>query len=112
MKRHTIRKPGSFQNAIEVANNWINTNISVHRLVSISTIYCHYNDDCMITIYYNEGALTDGLNPNLVLRHQIIRNGTSWQTHYGIMDKKVTEINSTIGEVFTINELESPAPKF
>ena len=97
IKRHTIRKPGTFKNAIEEANNWVNTNVSVHRLISISTIYCHYNDDCMITIYYNEGSLADGLNPNLVLRHEIIRDGLSWENHYKVMDKKVSEINDTIG---------------
>lgn len=67
IKRHSIRMPGTFKNALQEANNWVNTNLSVNRLVSISTIYCHYNDDCMITIYYDEGKKTE--ETNLVLGH-------------------------------------------
>lgn len=66
----------------------------------------------MINIYYNEGKTDDAKNPNLVVRHRIVRDSMSWINHFKEVDAKAHELHSKVGKVIAVNDLETPALKF
>lgn len=40
---------------------WVNSNINVIRIVSIASVLCHFNNEAMVNLYYNDAKIPEDI---------------------------------------------------
>ena len=71
---HTLRQSGDFKDAFSGIEIWINAHLSPSQVLWINSIYNHYNDDCMINVYYNENEPENKDDPRWSIQHSVVRD--------------------------------------
>ncbi len=59
--------------------NWVNINLNVKRVISISTVLCHSGNSGMITIYYDKSSqLNVDQYLGYKLMYKVLRSTDDW----------------------------------
>lgn len=91
---HTQRQSGNFSDAFNAIEIWINNNLSPSQVLFINSIYNHYNNDCMINVYYNENKPENKDDPRLTIHHSVVRDDKKWVNHLVGSTSKIRELFS------------------
>ena len=109
-KEHTIRTFSSWKSIIEEAEKWVNTNIHVARVASISMVYCHATGAGKATIYYN-AAKDDILQSKIKqlceygLSHAMMDTYNNWGKQQEKTLVSMNKINQVGGKIINVCEL-------
>lgn len=67
---------------------WVNLNISLLRVEGIAGVLCHYNNEVMVNLYYNDGLIPKDILDQAngyVLTYHVFHNKRnithSWKVH-------------------------------
>jgi hypothetical protein len=77
IKYKYFRQKKSWEEIADEVCNWVNVNINAMRIVSIASVLCHFNNEVMVNIYYDDSKIPEDIlnqTSNLVLTYEIFRN--------------------------------------
>lgn len=101
IKFEKFRQTARWEETARDVCNWVNSNLNVCRLVSITAILCSYDNKNLVNVFYNEGFIAPDIlaqASNEVLAYEILTLErtmmNSWFIHNGTVAKKVEEITS------------------
>jgi hypothetical protein len=72
IKYESFRLKGRWHDVARNACSWVNTNLSVLKIVGITSVLCHYDNAKMINLFYNDEPISEDIlkqTSHLVLRY-------------------------------------------